>query len=129
MELICRLIVITAGLWLVCVSLLMAVRPEFARRSLRKFASTNLINYTELSLRLIAGLGFYGLAAYSPYEAALKVGGGFLAITAIILMLVPRQWHHYYAQWWADKLRPWQVRLCAPFSFIFGLCVIGLAVS
>ena len=129
MELASRLIVLAFGLWLICVSLFIIIRPNAARRALRKFASTNLINYTELGLRLVVGLGLYGLAGYTAYVGWLQIAGGFLAVTAIILMLIPRTWHHKYALWWADKLKPWQVRFCAPFSFIAGALLIGVGVS
>ncbi len=98
-----------------------------ALNALRRFASTNLINYTELGLRLIAGLGLVGLAQYTDYAQILRISGGFLAATAIILMLIPRKWHHAYAVYWADKLKPWMVRFCAPFSFVLGCTLIWLA--
>lgn len=126
MEPASRLIVWAFGLWLVCVSVFIFIRPEAALGALRKFASTNLINYTELGLRLIAGLGLYVFAKYTTYRELFHIIGGFLAVTAIILMLIPRAWHHKYALWWADKLKPWQVRLCAPFSFIAGALLISV---
>lgn len=129
MELVFRLIVIASGLWLLCVSLFIIIRPNAAISALRKFASTNLINYTELGLRLIAGLGLYGLAEYTGYAQLLQIAGGFLAITAIILMLIPRRWHHKYALWWADKLKPWQVQICAPFSFIVAALLIAVGAT
>ncbi len=97
-----------------------------ALKALRRFASTNLINYSELTLRLIAGLGLVGLAQHTDHARILQIGGGFLAVTAIILMLIPRKWHHAYALYWADKLRPWMARPCAPFSLILGCTLIWL---
>ncbi len=129
MELASRLIVLAFGLWLICVSLFIFIRPNAARRALRKFASTNLINYTELGLRLLVGLGLYVFAKYTAHRELLHIIGGFLAATAIILMLIPRAWHHKYALWWADKLKPWQVKFCAPFSFIAGALLISVGVS
>ena len=129
MEFASRLIVIGFGIWMIGVSGLIFMRPDFALSSLRKFASTHLINYTELGFRLIVGLGFVGLAPQTNYAVALKGIGIFLAATALILMLVPRVWHHKYAVWWADKLTHGQVRFCAPFSFVTGVFVTILAVS
>jgi len=127
MELTSRLIVIAFGLWLICVSLLIFARPEFALKSLRKFASTNLINYTELGFRLLVGLGFIGLAPHADHRLVIKYAGIFFVISAIILIIIPRGWHHKYAIWWADNLKPWQVRLCAPFSFVLGVVVLWFA--
>jgi len=128
LELASRLIVIAFGLWLICVSILIFARPEFALKALRKFASTNLLNYTELGLRLLVGVGFIGLAPHVDYMLIIKYAGIFLVISAIILIIIPRGWHHKYAIWWADNLKPWQVRICAPFSFVTGVLVIVLVV-
>lgn len=129
MELICRLIVIAFGVWMIWVGGVIFTRPDFALTCLRKFASTNLINYTELGLRLLVGLGFYGLAAHTNYVLAFKIVGGFLALTAVFLMLIPRRWHHNYALWWAERLTHSQVKVCAPFAFVTGVMVIVLAVA
>ncbi len=127
MELTSRLIVIAFGLWLVCVSVFIFARPELALKALRRFASTNLINYSELTLRLIAGLGLVGLAQHTDYVQILRIGGGFFAFTAIVLMLIPRKWHHAYAVYWADKMKPWMARLSAPFSLVLGVVLVWLA--
>ena len=129
MEIASRLIVIAFGIWMIGVSGVIYKRPEFALTSLRKFGSTNLINYTELGLRLLVGLAFIGLAPHTNYPLSLKYAGMFLAATAIILILIPRTWHHKYALWWADKLTHKQIRFCAPFSFVTGVVVIVLAVT
>ncbi|WP_162143745.1 hypothetical protein [Hellea balneolensis] len=91
-------------------------------------ASTNLINYTELSLRLVVGLGVVGLAPLTPNVKLTQICGGFLIITAIILMLIPRHWHHAYAVWWADKLKPWHVQIAAPISFVVGAAAMWIAI-
>ena len=129
MELASRLIVIVFGIWMIGVSGVIFMWPGFALSSLLKFASTNLINYTELGFRLLVGLGFIGLAPHSNYPLALKYVGMFLAATAIVLMLIPRAWHHKYAIWWADNLTHNQIKFCAPFSFVVGVFVTILAVS
>ena len=129
MEILYRIIVTIFGLWLTWVSVLILFYPQKALKSLRKFASTNLINYSELSLRLIVGLGMIGLAQYTVYQNGFKITGRFLAVTAIILMLIPRRWHHSYAIWWADNLKHWQIRLCAPFSLVLGQILIFLALA
>jgi len=128
MELASRLIVIAFGIWMIGVSGVIFMRPDFALTSLRKFASTTLINYTELGFRLLVGLGFIGLAPHTNYIQVTKYAGIFFVISALILILIPRAWHHKYAVWWADKLTHGQVRFCAPFSFVTGVLVIVLAV-
>ena len=129
MELISRVIVGAFGLFMIGVSLLILVQPKIALIALRKFASTYLIHFTELGLRALAGLGFIGIAPLTDYVTPLKIWGGFLIITAFIIMLIPRRWHHAYAVWWAEKLKPWHIRICAPFSLIVGLASLWLAVN
>jgi len=75
------------------VSILIFARPEFALKALRKFASTNLINYTELGLRLLVGLGFISLAPHADHRLVIKYAGIFFVISAIILIIIPRGWH------------------------------------
>ena len=129
MELASRLIVGAFGLFMIGVSLLILIQPKIALMALRKFASTYFIHFTELGLRALTGLGFIGIAPFTDYVTPLKIWGGFLIITAFIIMLVPRRWHHAYAVWWAGKLKPWHIRLCAPFSLSVGLASLWLAAN
>ncbi len=129
MELASRLIVGAFGLFMIGVSLLILVRPKIALMALRKFASTHLIHFTELGLRALIGLGFIGIAPFTDYGTPVKIWGVFLIITAFGIMLIPRRWHHAYAVWWAGKLKPWQIRLCAPSSLSVGLASLWLAAN
>ncbi|GJL93797.1 MAG: hypothetical protein DHS20C05_02020 [Hyphococcus sp.] len=112
------------GVWLFAVSLLMIFRPQLALYYLSKMASTNLINYTELSLRMIVGFVFWFSAASSKFPEVFEVAGVFLMITAVILMLIPRRWHAAYAVWWSKKLTPAMLKMSAPFSIAAGVFVI-----
>ena len=110
-------------------SFLILLKPRMMLRALRKMGSTTLINYTELSLRFAVGLGVVGLAPFTSYTKLMQLCGVFLIITAIILMLIPRRWHHGYAVWWADKLKPWQIQMATPLSFAVGAAAIGIAIG
>jgi len=125
-ELFSKLIVGAFGLWMMGVSVLILLRPIMMLGALSKMASTYLINYTELSLRLLVGIGVVGLAPFTTYTKLLHICGGFLIFTAIILMLIPRRWHHAYAVWWAGKLKPWQVQVATPISFAVGAAALWL---
>ena len=107
-----RIVVMLFAAWLITVGLLMAVNPKLALRGLSKMASTNLINYTEITLRLIAGLALWRFAAQSDYPDILRAAGIFIAVTSGMLYLTPREWHAGYARWWATKLPPMLVRPC-----------------
>jgi len=51
-----KLIVITFGIFIILAGFLMLFNPEKARELLKKFASNNVINYTEITLRLMVGI-------------------------------------------------------------------------
>lgn len=117
-------VIIASGVWLILVSALMLARPAIALQYLAKMASTNLINYSELSLRLIWGIAMIAYSDSSRFPEFFRIAGWVLAGTAIVLMLVPRQWHAAYAVYWSKKLTAPLVRLFAPISLLFGIFLI-----
>ena len=77
---------------------------------------TALINIAEQALRFSFGLAMIGAAPLSRFPDAFQWIGLFIAATSLLILLVPRRWHHGYAVWWADTLHPVVVRLLAPIS-------------
>ena len=124
METIAKSIVVLFGLWLIAVSLLMIYRPKLALSGLSKMASTNLINYTELMLRLVAGIAFVFAAEAASVYLVFHYLGWFLIVSAIVLMVIPRQWHANYALYWARKLSPFTIRALGPLSLVAGFAVL-----
>ena len=112
------------GLFIVLVGFLMLFNPKKSRMVLAKFASTNLINYTEITLRLIVGLALVVVADICKSPVTFKTLGWFMIITAIILYCVPRKLHHRFSQKSADVLKPRYFRLISPFAFLFGGLII-----
>lgn len=49
-------IVILFGFFIIVVGFLMLLKPKKAQELLRKFASTNFINYAEITIRMIVGI-------------------------------------------------------------------------
>ncbi|MFQ5564320.1 MAG: hypothetical protein ACE5FO_12215 [Parvularculaceae bacterium] len=123
-----QLLVILFGLWLIVVGVLMAAKPQTALRCLGKAASTNVINYAELTLRLIAGLALALYAEFSRFPEIFRIVGWFVVATSGILYFVPRPWHARYAVWWAENLTASIVRLLAPVSIAGGVFLIYAAV-
>lgn len=119
-----RWVIVAASLMLLFISILMVARPKLALHYLALMASTHLINYTELSLRLFWGVSMMHYAGVSRSPDFMKIFGIFLVVTSIVLLLLPRKWHAAYAVYWANTLSPLQVRLCAPISAIFGVFLI-----
>ncbi len=121
-------VVIFFGIWLIAVSILMFASPRTALRYLSKMASTNFINYLEISLRMIAGLALVAYSDSSKFPAIFNIFGLFVVITSAILFLVPRKWHALYSVWWSNKLKPPFVRFASAFSLAAGVFFIYAAV-
>ncbi len=98
----------------------MLFKPKRTRALLRKFAGTNLINYTEIILRLIVGIALILIADSCKLPEAFKVLGWFMVVTAGILLFVPRTLHHSFSLKSADVLKPEYFQLISPFAFLFG---------
>lgn len=118
------IILIMAALWLIGVGLYSLLRPREALIGLSKFASTAFINYTELILRLCVGLAFIARAPLSDYPQISKMLGLFLALSAVIIMLIPRTWHARYSVYWSRTIQPWAVRLLTPLSIAMGVSIL-----
>ena len=119
-----QMLIIISGVWLIAVSVLMFVRPQSAIRYVGKAASTNLINYSELTLRGIWGIALVSFAEFSKFPEVLEVFGAFLIVTTAILFFVPRKWHARYAIWCSNNLMAPLVRFLSPFSLAFGIFLI-----
>lgn len=119
-----RWVVVASGVWLIFVSGVMLARPGTALRYLGQMASTNVINYSEISLRLIWGLALIWYADLSKFPEFIRFVGLLLVGTSVALFLVPRKWHATYAAYWSKKLTMPLVRIFAPASLLFGIFLI-----
>ena len=124
MTLIAKYIVIIFGIYLIGVGLLMLLSPTKAREYLRKAGSTNLINYSEITIRMIPAAALVIYSGLSKYPEIFKLLGWFMIATSVVLYFVPRRFHHKYALWCADFLTPIYIRLTSPFSILFGCSII-----
>lgn len=119
-----RIILILFGLFLIGVGLLMLFDPKRARAYIGQAGSTNFINYFEITIRMIPAAALVIYADFSKYPEAFKILGWFMLGTSLVLYFVPRRMHHAYALWCARMLKPFYIRLMAPFSVIFGCLVL-----
>jgi len=97
MVTVAKYTVILFGLFIICVGMLMLLAPKKAREILRKMASTNIINYAEITLRIIPAIGLIIYSDYSKYPAAFKVYGWLMVATSVVLYFVPRKWHQAFS--------------------------------
>lgn len=124
MILIAKWIVILFGVFFISAGFLMLFAPEKARQFLRKAGSTNFINYAELTIRMIPGLGLILYSDFSKFPEAFNICGWFIIASSLILCLIPRQLHHNYSLKCATILKPLYFQLISPFSMLIGIVII-----
>ena len=115
-----KLIVILFGLFIISAGFIMLLNPEKARQILQKAGSTNVINFTELGLRLIAGVALVLSADEAKFESFFRILGWFIAVSSVIIMIIPRRLHHQYSVKAAEILKPNYFRMVSPMAFLFG---------
>lgn len=120
MILIAKSIVFLFGMFLIATGIVMLLKPKYARATLRKAGSTNFINYTEITVRIIPATAMVIYAEFSRFPEFFKFLGWFMIITSLILYIVPRKLHHGYSMKAADILKPLYFQFISPFSFLFG---------
>ena len=124
MILIAKWIVVLFGVFLICTGFLMLMNPNKARRIISKAGSTILINYTEITIRMIPAIALILYSDYSKFAEAFKVFGWFMLITSLVLYFVPRKMHHNFSLKASKLLSPNLLRIIAPFSLLFGSLII-----
>ena len=119
-----KYIVVLFGVFFIVAGLIMLFKPNIALATLRKAGSTNLINYAEITLRIIPAIGLILAAPVSKYPNFLLVFGWFMLGTSLVLYFVPRRLHHHFSTKAADVLQPIYFQFISPFSILIGLFLI-----
>lgn len=127
-ETIARFTLIFFGIFFILVGFIMLIKPNLARNTLRKAGSSALINYTELSARMIPAIAFIIYSNYSPYPTSFRLIGYYIIITSVILMIIPRKLHHKLSNRFADFITPRMFQLISPLSVIIGVYLIFIVV-
>jgi uncharacterized membrane protein YfcA len=115
-----RFIVIFFGLFIILIGFLMLFKPTKAREILRKAASTSLINYGEITLRLIPAFGLIITAEQSKFPIFFQLFGWCMLITSLVLYFIPMKMHHAFSNKSADLLKPLYFQFITPFAFLIG---------
>lgn len=124
-----KFVLIIFALWLLVAGVFGVVRPERARQAIGIFASNNMVHFSELLLRICVGLSFIAMAEQLPYGLMFEIFGGFMVASAVVLMFLPRRWHHGFAQYWAENLPLVIVRMGAAFALCAGCLFILLIIG
>jgi len=124
METTTQFLIILSAFWLIVVGVFMLMHPHAVLRYIGKFASTNLIHYLELVLRLILGVSLIFFADLSKSPMTLNFFGVILIGTTTILFFVPRKLHAKLANFFSHKLTVLHMRLSAPFAIGLGIFLV-----
>lgn len=119
-----KFIILGFGVFFIGVGFVMLLKPITARKVLRKAGSTNIINYGEITLRMIPATALIIGAEVSKYPEIFKLVGWFMVITSIILYFVPKKLHNNFSNFCADILKPIYFQIIAPFSMLIGIVII-----
>ncbi len=123
-TLIAKWIVVLFGVFIIYAGFVMLLAPTKAREILKKAGSTNFINYTEITIRMIPAIGIILYSDFSKFPEVFKIFGWFMLGTSLVLYFVPRKLHHSYSLKCAEILSPLYFRLLSPFSFLFGAAIL-----
>lgn len=120
---ISKWIIILFGTFIIIIGLIMLFKPILAREILRKAGSTIIINYAEITLRMICSIAFILYSKFSMYPEIMNVFGWFMLVTSLILYCNPRKFHHSFSLKCANIIKPLYFQIISPFAFIFGLII------
>jgi hypothetical protein len=116
LQVIALIVVAAAGLWLIGVGFLMALRPLYCLHLFEKM-SANLersnwrLQFTEQGLRVLAGVALIARAPACKLPLVFEVAGWLLVATSLLIMVAPIRWHGAYGTWWVKWLPPLVIRV------------------
>ena len=94
-----------------------------AERFLRLFASSVRAHYVEQVIRLLVGAALVVLSPAMWQPNIFWLVGWAVVVSSSVLMLVPWQWHHRFAEWLLPIVVR-NLRLCAMGPFAFGVLLL-----
>jgi hypothetical protein len=126
-------IIAVAGIWLVAVALLMALRPIYCLKLFEKMtknleASSWRLQLTEQGLRVLAGVSLIVRSPASKLPLAFEVAGWVLVGSSLLVLVLPIGWHGKYGSFWLQRLTPWVIRALSPVPALTGAGLIYAAV-
>ena len=132
MQVLALMVVAAAGLWLVGVAFLMALRPRYCLQLFEKMSaklerSNWRLQFTEQGLRVLAGVALIVRAPASKLPMVFTVAGWLLVATSLLIMVAPIRWHGAYGRWWVGRIGPMAIRVLSPVPVMAGVGLIYAA--
>ena len=113
-------ILVAFGLFLIGVAVVVFARPALAERFFTAFASSARTHYTEQVVRLLVGASLIIRSAAMRQPKVFWFVGWAIALTSLLLILTPWQWHNRFG----EKVRPMLIRRMKVYGI--GLLVFGV---
>ena len=132
LQAIALIVVAAAGLWLVGVAFLMALRPRYCLHLVERMRA-NLersnwrLQFTEQGLRVLVGVALIARAPASKLPLLFEVAGWILVATSLLIMVAPIRWHGVYGAWWVKWVTPLVIRILSPVPAAAGAGLICVA--
>ena len=132
LQVIALIVVAAAGLWLVGVAFLMALRPRYCLHLFEKMSadlkrSNRRLQFTEQGLRVLAGMALIVRAPASKVPLVFELAGWLLVATSLLIIVAPIRWHGVYGMWWVKRLPPLVIRVLSPVPAAVGAGLIYVA--
>jgi hypothetical protein len=121
---IAQIIAVLFGMFFIVSGFLMLLKPEWVRSTIAKAGSTNLINYGEISIRLIPGAALILASEAANYPEPFWWAGWFIVASSGVLFFVPPRLHNAYSVRSAEMLSPTLLRIIFPFAMLIGGCIV-----
>lgn len=121
---------VISAVWLVGAGIIAVEKPRRAIKLLSKMGGTPAVHFGEHIVRLLVGASFMIGSAVFAYPRLFFAFGSFLAISSILIMILPRAWHHAYAKYWAGRISETIMRFIGASSIVLGITlgwVIGIS--
>lgn len=115
-------ILVAFGLFLIGVTVVVFVRPALAERFFTAFASSARTHYTEQAVRLLVGASLIIRSAAMWQPKVFWFVGWAIALTSLLLILTPWQWHNRFG----EKVRPMLIRRMKVYGL--GLLAFGVLI-
>jgi len=113
-------ILVAFGLFLVGLSVVVFAKPAVAERFFVSFASSARAHYTEQVIRLLIGASLVIRSAAMWQPKVFWFVGWAIALSSLVLILSPWQWHHRFG----EKVLPMLIRRMKLFAV--GLLAFGV---
>jgi len=132
-QIVALILVTASGLWLVAISFLMALRPDYCLQLFEKMtaslAGSNWrLQLTEQGLRIVAGAALIVRSPLSKQPMAFEVTGWCIVISSLVILALPIRTHASYGHWCCRWLTPLVIRVLSPVPAIVGAGIVYAAI-